>query len=479
MVTACRAIATTDVPKIPLGNASYDRADLPRVSLVNLSYETNPSNLEDQVSLIPRPRLNLFGTAGSGPINGIYRKGGVLDLVGNSGKVFVLSGNQLYKLDQTTGATILNLGTVEGTASRMSAEGNESALVLACGTKVYSTDGSTLTQISFPDSQNVFAVDTLNSYFLFCGEAGKFYWSAIGGTTVSALDYATAESQPDVLMTLKVIGDELWLFGRLSIEVWQPTGNLDLPFQRISGRIFGIGITARDTCQKLNVNGVDKVAWMGTDRRIYMTNPNPQRISTPWLEEKLRTVGASTPYAATYSWNGHDYYILHIVGDGSFAYDMTTGLWDEVTSFNHPNFRGACSATGINAQPLLGDDTTGKIWQMVDTQSTDDTDPVIFEWTGMLEVVGAPVRCNNLSLDVATGKTTSPTDDPMVQMSWSDDLGEAFEDGEDVPLGRQGERNERVMWTQLGQLRRPGRLFRFRTTEPVTVRKAVYNGSYR
>lgn len=475
------------MPAIPLGQASYDRADLPKVTLKNMYYERAPTNLEDQVALIPRPRLSAFATAGAGPINGTYRKGGVLSAAGtsSSGAIIALSNDQLYKINQNTGVATL-IGTVEGSASRMSAEGNDNVVVLARGTKAYYTNGVTLTQITFPDSFNVFAVDTLNSYFLFASQLGRFYWSAIGGTTVDALDYATAESQPDDLMTLKVIGDELWLFGRLSVEVWQPTGDLDLPFQRITGRIFGIGITARDTCQKINVNGIDKVCWVGTDRRVYWTNPNPERLSTPWLEAKLRkaTVSATdnsvNPYGFTASWEGHDFYVLHIPGEGTFACELTNGgQWDEWTSHERSFFRAAVSAVGVNSQPLLGDDTGATIWEFVNTQETDGDDPVLFRFTGLLEVPDAPLRCNNVSLDLASGTSDDPEEDPTIRMDWSNDLGETFEEGEAQPLGRQGERNTRVMWSRLGMLRRPGRLFTWETTSPVTVRKAKYNGSTR
>lgn len=471
---------------VPLGQASYDRADLPKVTLKNLHYEQAPTSLEDQVALIPRLRLKQFATAGAGPINGLYRKGGVLAAAGtgSSGRIIAMSADKLYNVNQTTGAATL-IGTVEGAVSRMSAEGNDSVVVVCRGTKAYYTNGVTLTQITFPSSYNVFAVDTLNSYFLFCSQFGRFYWSAIGGTTVDALDYATAESQPDDLLTLKVIGDELWLFGRLSVEVWQPTGDLDLPFQRITGRIFGIGITARDTCQKLNVNGLDTVCWLGTDRRVYQTKPNPERISTPWLEEKLKGIEVSptdnsgNPYACAYSGDGHDFYVLHIPGEGSFAYDLATGLWDEVTSYDHLLFRGCVSATGVNGQPLLGDDTSNVIWEMVSDQTTDGDDPVVFEFTGLLEVPDAPLRCNNVSLDLSPGTAPGLLDDPMIHLDVSEDMGRTFEALDSQPLGRQGERNTRVMWNRLGMLRRPGRILRWRFTQPATIRKAKYNASYR
>lgn len=421
--------------------------------------------------------------AGDGPINGLYRKGGVI-----GGSILALREDQLYRVVQTgvpgVGAATL-IGTVEGSGLRMTAEGNLTTVVLTTGSKLYSTNGTSLTAISMPDSRNAFSVDALNNYFLVASDEGRFYWSAIGGTTFDALDYAEAESQPDGLMTLKVVGDELWLFGRLSVEVWQPTGDLDLPFQRIGGRIFGIGITARDTCQKFNVGGLDTVCWLGTDRRVYRTNPNPVRISDDSLEEKLRRVEVSltdnavNPYATSCSWGGHDFYILHLPGAGTFAYDLATGSWDEWTSHDHSLFRGAVSCVGPNAQPLIGDDTSNQIWELTVDQKTDGEDPVVHEWSGLLEVVGASVRCDSVSLDTAVGTATDLYDDPVVQLSWSDDGGATYTDPRAAYLGRAGQRQQKVMWSRCGMLRRPGRVFRWRTTEPVTVRKAKFNEALR
>lgn len=462
---------------VPLGKSAYQRADLPPITLKNLYYEAVPVNLEDQVALIPRSRLSLFATAGAGPIRGLYRKGGVMASSGYSGQIICLSDDKLYRVHQTTGDAAL-IGIVEG-PNRMSAEGNLSVVVLACGTKAYYTDGASLTQITFPDDRPVYAIDTLNSYFLFASAPGRFYWSAIGGTTVDALDYATAESQPDDLKTLKVVGDELWLFGRLSIEVWQPTGDLDLPFQRIGGRIFGIGITSADTAQKMNVSGVDTVCWVGTDGRVYRTNPNPVEISDRSMVERLSRADPATLYATTATDGGHDFYVLHIPGEGTWACDLSTGSWDEWSSYGRDLFRGAVGCLNPNNEPLLGDDASGSIFQMVATQNDDHGQPVEFEWTGRLEVPAAPQRQHNLLLECSKGRTTDLEADPLVQLAISDDDGATFDDCEAQPLGRTGERNTRVMWSRLGMLRTPGRTFRWRTTEPVVVRKARYNESFR
>lgn len=468
------------MPAIPLALSAYERSELPPLTLVNMYFEEAPTSLEDQVALIARPRVTQFTTAGEGPIRGLYRKGNVLANAGYSGQIICLSGDQLYRVHQTTGVATL-IDTVEGDL-RMSAEGTESVVVLACGTKLYSTNGSALTEIAMPDGKFAYAVDYLNGYFIVTSELGRFYWSAVGGTSIDALDYATAESQPDTLLTHKVIGDELWLFGRYSIEPWQPTGDLDLPFQRIGGRIFGIGVTGRETVQKLSQQGIDKVCWVGTDRRVYMTDPNPTPISDHAMEERLsRVTNPADLYATTANdLHGHDFYILHLTdGLGSWAFDIGTRKWSEWRSYGRDNFCGAVSTIAPNNAPMLGDDTSNIIWELTHDERTDDGEPVIFEWSGLLEVTGPPQRCNNLLIEAETGNNPDPEADPVVHLYLSDDSGRTESEAIPAYLGRQGEHDTRVMWTRLGMLRRPGRWHRWVTTEPLTVRKARFNESYR
>ncbi len=459
------------MPAIPLGLSAYKRADLPSSTLKNMFYEKTPANLEDQVVLMPRARLKSYAAAGTGPIRGVYRNGGVI-----LSRLLVLSAGDLYRVEPS-GATLI--GAVSG-PGKMSAEGSPSAVVLTCGTTCYSTDGVTLSTVAIPDDQNVIAVDILNSYFLLAVENyGRFYWSSIGGTTVDPLDYATAESRPDTLVTLKVIGDVLWLVGRLSLEPWRPTGDLDLPFQRIEGRVFGIGCVSRDTVQKLSVGGQDTMIWVGADGVVYRLSPNPTRISDHGMEERLKKADATTLSAMTAKWIGHDFYILHIPGQGSFAYDLSTGAWDEWTSYDKPLFRGAVSTVGPDDQPLIGDDETGVIWELSDAERLDGADEVVFEFTGVNENIGSPVRCNNVLLDCSTGLTPDPQSDPMISYSYSGDHGDVWSDWDTKPLGRQGQRLTRVMWNRKGLITREGRLHRWRTTEPITVRKAKFNESYR
>jgi hypothetical protein len=463
------------VPAIPLGRRAFKRAGLSPISLKNYYFESAPTNLEDQVSLRPRPRLARFAEVGSGPIRGLYREGGVI-----GGAIICRSGNSLYKVNQTTGASTL-IGEVDGTA-RMSAEGSTAYVVLACGASVYRTDGTALETIAIPDDLPVNAVDTLDQRFLFPIQASNMYmWTPPGEYTVDGADFASAESQPDVLITLKVIDDVLWLIGRLSLEPWQPTGDQDLPYKRIEGRVFGIGCTARDTCQKMNVDGLDTMCWVGTDRKVYRLDPNPVRISDPGLEEALFRATPEDLYGHHAVWQGHDFYVLHIPGEGSFAYDLTTRAgWADWTSYGRELFRTGVSTIGVNGEALLGDNTSNVIYRLTEDDNTDDGDPVVFEFSGLLEVPGSPVPCRNVILIGQTGTAATPSDDPLMQLAYSDDHGKTYIDVPPQPLGRQANWTLRVAWTRLGMLRREcGRIFRWRTTEPVVIQKAKFNEGLR
>lgn len=467
------------MPAIPLAKSTYDRAGLPVRSLKNMYFEAAPTALEEQVSLRPRPRIKRFAQAGAGPIRGLYREGGVI-----AGRIICRSGDNLYKIEQAgvpgVGTATL-IGAVDGTG-RMSAEGSVDYVVLACGATVYKTNGTTISTITMPDSLPVNAVDTLDQRFIFAVQASNmFYWTGPGDYVVDSLAFASAESQPDVLITLKVVDDVLWLVGRLSLEAWVGTGDQDLPFQLIDGRVFGIGCTARDTCVKMNVDGLDTMCWVGTDRKVYRLQPNPERISDHALEEALARCTPEDNYAHHAVWQGHDFYVLHIPGEGSFAYDLTTRAgWAEWASYGEDVFLTGVSTTGPNSQALLGDNTSNVVYELSEDSTLDDGQPVIYEFTGQLEVTEGPVQCRNASLTLETGTAATTSDDPMIQLATSDDHGATWDAEPDQPLGRQAMRTLRVMWTRLGRLtREQGRIFRWRTTEPVVVQKAKFNEGYR
>src|SRR5690606_14194770 len=100
--------------------------------------------------------------------------------------------------------------------------------------------------ITTPDDIGIISVITIAS-FVICipvqvGEfIGRFYWIEPGEVTLDPLNFATAESYPDAILSAHRFGDNFWLTGEKSTEVWFPTGALDAPFERLQGAALDRG----------------------------------------------------------------------------------------------------------------------------------------------------------------------------------------------------------------------------------------------
>lgn len=465
---------------IPLGQGIYNRIDDPRVRLKNMYYETTPANLTDQVSLTSRPGLtsHIAAGLGAGPIRGLCRDDGSL-----SDTLFAVSGGFLYAYLFSTSA-ITNLGAIVG-SGRVVMASNVNYVLIATGTVLYSSTASALATVTVPDGSPVSSVAYLNNYFLILVNGQRVYFSDVAGITFDPLDYFSADSSPSNLKNIAVIGDELWMLGRSTTEVFAPTGNADLPFQRISGRVFPTGCYeyGRDSVVKTDFG----IAWVGKDNVVYRTGSSPARISDPTIEQTI--TAASRNSAEIFAWHyvaeGRSVYVMNI-DDGddgiTFAFDFITSKWTQYGSYTFPMWNVWSSARYFDGSYYVGDTLSGKVWRVDPTSTLDGDQPVICEFTGLIEL-NAPLRCDNVILDCSTGigGATYPTEDPTIQLRTSDDRGKTWGSWQATRLGRIGEFNRQVQWTRLGRMSSPGRVFSFRTAPPArfTVRKARMNDATR
>lgn len=112
---------------------------------------------------------------------------------------------------------------------------------------------------------------------------GRFFWIEPGETIIRPLNFATAEHSPDPIVQVLAVGDQFWLFGTSSLEVWYPTGDNTAPFQSIQGRLFEQGFWSGSAVKIKNV-----VIGVGRDGRVYSIGDSPAVISTPAIEEQIR-----------------------------------------------------------------------------------------------------------------------------------------------------------------------------------------------
>lgn len=145
-----------------------------------------------------------------------------------------------------------------------------------------------LTQVPVPDDVGVVSLGYVASYVIVViaqgnDVNGRFYWIEPGETTIDPLNFATAEKSPDPVHSVRVVGDQFWLLGSNSTEVWYPTGVQAAPFQRVQGRLFERGIW-----QGTDVQIKDFVVLVDTDGVVYKIGSSPEPISDHSIEERIR-----------------------------------------------------------------------------------------------------------------------------------------------------------------------------------------------
>lgn len=151
-----------------------------------------------------------------------------------------------------------------------------------------------LTQVVVPNDLGIVAVGFIAG-FIVCvvtqgqGYNGRWYWIEPGETTIDPLDFATAERAPDPLYSVRVVGDQFWLPGSDTTEIWYPTGDETIPFLRVQGRVFDRGVW-----EGTDVENDGEIIVVDRNGVVYVVGPGgPVRVSDSSIEERIREAQAA------------------------------------------------------------------------------------------------------------------------------------------------------------------------------------------
>jgi len=440
------------MPDLTFGTSAYSRlrGNLPELPVVNLFVENTPSQ-QLGVVLQSRPGLEASTEVGGGPIRGLFQADGVL-----GGALVAVSGGEVYK-----GATLL--GSIAGTGA-VSFAASESELLINAGGPIYRTDGTTLTTVSFPDGADVSRIASLAGYFLALRrDTEQLYFSAVlDGSSWDALDYASAEKEPDPLRDIVIVNDMAALLGSQTVEFWQTTGNADIPLAPVVGRVFQKGVTGSGAACRFD----NTFAWIAPNGLVYVGADIPQRISDSGIEERL---AQSTTYSLwTFFFEGHEFLAVRL-DQGTWLFDAQTRQWCEFQSYGRTNWRAQCAAQHGAA---LGDDETGQIWTL-GSGYTDAGTVLERRFRAGAPLSGGAFAVHNVRLTVNVGETSYLSGDyadPVVEMRTSRDAGRSWDTWRQAPMGQQGEYRTRTEWRRCGTFDDPGMLAEFRCTDPVPFR---------
>lgn len=148
-------------------------------------------------------------------------------------------------------------------------------------------------KVQVPNDAGVIDIAIINSYVIVVpvqsnGFQGRFYWIKPGETTIDPNDFATAERSPDGIYGVKVFGDQFWLPGETTTEVWYVTGDATTTMRRLQGIVLDRG-SWENTAQAIH----ETMVIVDSDGGVFaVRGGSPQRISGPDNEEQIRVAMA-------------------------------------------------------------------------------------------------------------------------------------------------------------------------------------------
>jgi len=463
--------------KIGIVGSSYQQRSLPfdAQRMVNM-FAIADKQGADVASLLGTPGLTLFATCGTGPIRGGYATAG--------NRAFFVSGSILYEVDSSGTAT--NRGSLDTSSGIVTLADNGFQLGICDGSKVYmfTYASNAFAKVTDPDLPAAGGIDFVDGYFIINKvDTGQFYISGLyDGLSWDALDFASAESSPDLLTRATNFIGQLGLFGDKTLEIWRNTGDSNFPFQRISGS------TPIGCISPFTITSVDtSIYWVGHNAQgggiVYRAQGfTPTRISTDAIERKLQAVAQPELLRAwTYQQEGHVFYA--ITGsdlETTLVFDITTELWHERAYLNsnglYEQHRGSCCIHAFNNLQLVGDRENGNIYTMSLDVFSDNGNPIQRKrvYTHLIDEL-KQIRYNSLEIGVETGVglQSGQGSNPTLSLRISKDGARTWSDYYTASIGAAGNFGQQVKFRRLGINQQM--TFEISISDPV---KIAITGSY-
>lgn len=382
--------------------------------------------------------------------------------------LYSVEGNKLYSIDSASVRT--ELATLNSTSGTVDFESNLSQLCITDGSRlyVYTPLTSSITQATnYPGGDRIsFLNQRIN--FLFRGTQ-KFGWTPLGSaTTIDPLAFASAESNPDTLVSQVAFNSELVLLGQYSTEIWDPTGT-DAVYAKSSAAI-DYGCVAAFSAQK----SANSLFWLGQEQRgravvLQMQGHQARRISNRAIEEKLEGLNLARATAFTYSDGGQSFYCLNVPGlDTTWVYDETFNQWHERAEWDGDwsQWRPTCHAFAYGKHYFGAGDDLYVLDRQENTYGGDTK-----RRQRIAPVISSPNRNRVFfrSLEIVCQKGSGGS----VSLDYSDDNGANWSNTLTTSMGAVGNFAHRVKFNRLGSAY--DRVFRVTATDDAPFNPVAVN----
>jgi len=458
------------MPKVilPIANGYYESDSLPISAQECTNFYPN---------IAQAPALNqetLFGTPGLTQVASASDISNCRGAHEMNGVPYFVIGSKLYSMSSSYALT--DHGQIAGSGRVSMADNGTQLLLLVPGGNgyIYNHVADTFAQITdadFTANGNPQQVVFIDGFFCLTTDTKKFIVSALNdGLSYNALDFGTAESDPDEIVAPIVFKNQLFIGGSQTIEAFQNIGGADFPFQR-TGLFLSKGISSPFSIQSIQDTFVFVGAGTNESPAIWALNGNNvAKISTTAIDKELSAL-TEAQILDIYSWAYAEkgaYFVGFALPGTTLVYDTISKRWHERKSF----VDGSLGAYRVNAlvraynQLWAGDLVDGRIGLLGQNVYTE------YDTEIRRTIVTQPFQNNmdsfvlpELELTVESGVGNSSAVNPKVGLERSVD-GKIWSDARYRSIGKVGEYNRRVIWNRNGRASR-FELFRFTISDPV------------
>ncbi len=463
--------------QLPITNGFYISDSLP----ISHQQCTNffPSTVQTQ-GLAPEVLLGIPGLiqlATSGTVAEENRGSWV-----KNGVPYFVNGSKLYVLNRAVDAagvetfTLGELGTIAGTGRVWMSSNDTQLLILVPGGKgyIYNENAGTpfleITDADFTANGNPLTVRFVDGYFLLTTDEKKVIVSALNnGMLYDALDFASAESDPDEIVASVVAGNQVYVLGSITTEGFQNIGGSGFPFQR-NNVFLDKGCVAPFAIVNTNQTFIMIGAGKDESPAIWrFTGNNYRKISTVAID-KLLAEASDTELAEAFAW----YYATKGAFFAGFnfsgrtvVFDLATEKWHErkSTVLDTQDAWRVSSLVSAYGRTLVGDRVDGRIGSLESDVYTEYDEEIIrvFTTQPFADREGFMIPVLELTMEAGVGNAAVP--DPEVSLAISTDA-KTFSMERTRKIGKLGVYKQRTIWNRNGRIPRYGVLL-FRLSDPV------------
>lgn len=426
-------------------------------------------------SLMGTPGLNQLATTGS-TIAQANRGSNVMD-----GIVYFVNSTTLNRLNADF--TIDSLGTIAGSGKVSMPHNGIQLMVLAPGGNgyIFNKDTAVFVEITDADFTANGAPQVamfIDGYFAVSTDSKKWIISALNdGTSWNAVDFGSAESDPDIIVAPFNFNNQAAILGGETIEFFDNIGGGGFPFQR-NGVFIQKGLFARFSV----VESSRRMMFIGGGENespaVWAIQANePVKISNSGVDLLL---GALTQTqldqvsSYSYSEDGSTF-VAWELPDDTIVYGVDTGKW-HVRQSQVPDLEllGEVVTVGWRATGLVTaydklicfDTQDGRVGDVsrdfFDEYGTDIQR--IFD-VDLLKAGGATFAIPRVEVTTESGVADATVTDPRIRMRKSVD-GKVFRNERLRSIGAVGKTQKRQVWRRNGRFKRFG-ILRFFMSDAV------------